>query len=104
MSRVLVWLGLVLALVVHHVLPGLTPLPGLLLPAVVLALVVLLVTARSRARTAGLWLAVAAVGQAAALQLIDAGTRLHYQHTRTLDRMLDESGRRLKTDHKSSTK
>ncbi len=33
-------------------------------------------------RAAVLWFALAAAGQAAALQLIDAGTELHYQHTR----------------------
>jgi 4-amino-4-deoxy-L-arabinose transferase-like glycosyltransferase len=37
---------------------------------------------RSSWRRAALWFALALVGQAAALQMIDAGTRLHYQHYR----------------------
>jgi hypothetical protein len=39
---------------------------------------------RSSWRRAALWFALALVGQAAALQMIDAGTRLHYQHYRPL--------------------
>ena len=36
-------------------------------------------------RTSGAWTALAIAGQAAALQLIDAGPRLHYQHLNTAD-------------------
>jgi hypothetical protein len=36
--------------------------------------------AQTRLRAAALWAALAAVGQAAALLLVDAGPRLHYQH------------------------
>jgi hypothetical protein len=39
---------------------------------------------RSAWRRAALWLALALAGQAVALQMIDAGTRLHYQHYRPL--------------------
>lgn len=39
---------------------------------------------RSEWRRAALWLALAVAGQAVALQMIDAGTRLHYQHYRPL--------------------
>ena len=59
---------------------------GALMPAVVLpigcaaAAVVLAITARSAWQSAGRWLALAIVGQAATLLMIDAGPRLHYQH------------------------
>mgnify|MGYP003920071063 CR=1 FL=1 len=39
-------------------------------------------------RRAACWWALALVGQAAALQMIDAGIRLHYQHYRPLDWLL----------------
>ena len=49
-----------------------------------LALALILVgwTFRSRWQQPGLWLGLAIIGQAAALQLINAGTLIHYQHYR----------------------
>jgi hypothetical protein len=56
------------------------------------ALVILgLTVGNSSWRRFGLWLALALVGQAVALQLIDAGPRLHYQHYRLFDGSLDRS-------------
>ncbi len=43
-----------------------------------------------RAVEASIWLAVAIVGQAAALQIVDAGPRVHYQHFRALTDLLGQ--------------
>ncbi len=39
-------------------------------------------TARGNYKNAGLWFALAVIGQAAALEIINAGTAIHYQHYR----------------------
>jgi hypothetical protein len=48
------------------------------------ALIVLAVAVRGRWRSSAFWFALAIAGQAVALQLIDAGNRIHYQHYRPL--------------------
>src|SRR6202140_2013823 len=48
-------------------------------------------TAATGRRHFGRWLALALVGQAAALQLIDAGTRIHFQHYRLPPEALADS-------------
>lgn len=59
---------------------------GALMPAVVFpiacaaAAAVVAITTGSAWQTAGRWLALAVVGQAASLLMIDAGPQLHYQH------------------------
>lgn len=55
---------------------------GVLALDIAVAVAVLLVTALERTRfaTAGRWSALFLLGQASVLQLINAGTRLHYQH------------------------
>ncbi|MHC4997220.1 MAG: hypothetical protein ACYTGQ_19460, partial [Planctomycetota bacterium] len=55
----------------------------LLMVALVGAALVLVVGRASDALEAAGWLALAIVGEAAALQLIDAGPRVHYQHYRS---------------------
>ena len=47
-------------------------------------------TARSAWAGSGRWLALAIVGQAATLQLIDAGIRIHYQHYRLPSQAIDD--------------
>ena len=60
--------------------------------AIALACVVLAWSAGKPWRISGAWLALGIVGQAAALQLIDAGPRLHYQHFITADLLSTTNG------------
>ncbi len=57
--------------------------------SVAVAGVVLGLAWRTPWRKAALWFALALTGQAVSLQLIDAGTRLHYQHYRAITWILD---------------
>jgi hypothetical protein len=59
--------------------------------AVGLAALLIAVTAASRLSRAALWFGLALVGQAAALQLIDAGKGIHYQHYKALGRFGETS-------------
>jgi hypothetical protein len=63
----------------------------LVILAAIFALASVLVGFRLRAVRASIWLAVAIVGQWAALQLVDAGPTIHYQHFQSL--MALRSGR-----------
>jgi len=56
-----------------------------------LALILLGIAASGRWIKPAVWLAVAVVGQAAALQMIDAGQLIRYQHYRPLSRLLETS-------------
>jgi 4-amino-4-deoxy-L-arabinose transferase-like glycosyltransferase len=59
--------------------------------AVGVALLILGWAVSNRWRRFAFWLALALVGQAVALQMIDAGSALGYQHYRTLGRLLTET-------------
>jgi 4-amino-4-deoxy-L-arabinose transferase-like glycosyltransferase len=54
------------------------------------ALIVLGCLLRGKLRRSAFWFALAAVGQAAALQMIDAGRLIHYQHYKHLGSLLTE--------------
>src|SRR5262245_10953130 len=64
--------------------------PGYLIPALAAAFAMILTgaTLRTRWRRPAAWLSLAALGQAAALQCIDAGILIHYQHYRPLGELL----------------
>ena len=66
---------------------------GVSLPvAAGVGLLIIAVTCPGRFRRAGLWAALALIGQAAALQLIEAGTGVRYQHyMRPLGRLLTDA-------------
>jgi 4-amino-4-deoxy-L-arabinose transferase-like glycosyltransferase len=61
------------------------------------ALLVLALTIATRLRSAGLWLALAIVGQAVSLQLVDAGKAIHWQHYRQLVTLVGEQAPLLLT-------
>jgi 4-amino-4-deoxy-L-arabinose transferase-like glycosyltransferase len=61
--------------------------------AAAVACVVAASTIRSRLASAGGWVALAVVGQALALQTVDAGKSIHYQHYRPLDQAASPHGR-----------
>jgi len=65
--------------------------PFCLALSVAAALLLLACAWNERFRIPGLWLALAMAGQAAALQLVDAGPRLHYQHYRPLSILIAQT-------------